>query len=279
MADKNYDAWLQWNVTNRCNLECEYCFSVPPKPNNDIPPIRISELIQTLNKSGKIFRIGFTGGEPFLIPNFVEAVQAISEKHFISINTNLTLPSVKLFAEKINPARVIFVHASFHYLQLNSKKLIENYLQNFLLLKNSGFNIYAEEVAYPPHLGRLKKDAEYLKKLGINLRFGAYYGFYDGKRYPEAYTEEEIADFNLSESEIEKFKQKGNLCNAGFNVGVVYSKGQIKPCFQYHQNLGNVYEEISFNSKLIRCEAEYCGCPMNLYDLFLYRKALSSFPD
>ena len=277
MIKKNYDAWLQWNVTNRCNLECEYCFSVPPKPRNDIPPIKVNELVKTLDKSGLIFRIGFTGGEPFLVPNFIETALAITDKHFISINTNLTLPSVKQFAERINPEKVLFIHASFHYLELISKNLLQTYLDNFRLLKNSGFEIYAEEVAYPPHLQRLEKDAEILSELGINLRFGAYYGFYDGKRYPESYSAEEVERFNLPKSEIEKFRQKGVLCNAGFNVGTVYSKGQIKPCFQYNENIGNVYEGISFKSELIRCEAEYCGCPLNLYDLYLYEKALVQF--
>ncbi len=279
MNKNNYDAWLQWNVTNRCNLECEYCFSTPPKPKNDIPPIRINELIRTLEASGLIFRIGFTGGEPFLVPNFVKAALAITDKHFISINTNLTLPSVKVFADKINPEKVLFIHASFHYSELTAKNLLQTYLDNYSILRNSGFEIYAEEVAYPPHLERLKKDSELLSSLGIELRFGAYYGFYKGRRYPESYSAAEIEEFSLPKSEIDKFKQKGVLCNAGFNVGTVYSKGQIKPCFQYHENIGNVYKEISFKPELIRCNAEYCGCPLNLYDLYLYEKALSEFPD
>ncbi len=274
MNNSKYDAWLHWNVTNRCNLKCEYCFSVPPKPKNDVNRINISKLLATLEKTDKTFRIGFTGGEPFLVPNFVEAVKSITKKHFVTINSNLTLPTVKDFGIKIHHERVLFIHASFHYLELIRKKVLDNYISNFFFLRENGFNVYAEEVAFPPHLERLEKDAERLSKLGIKLKFGAYYGFYNGKRYPESYTDEEIERFNLPKREIEKFRQKGNYCNAGYNVGVVYSKGQIKPCFQYHSDLGNIYEEINFNSELIRCEAEYCGCPMNLYDLFLYNKAL-----
>jgi MoaA/NifB/PqqE/SkfB family radical SAM enzyme len=280
LAEKSkvkYDAWLHWHITNRCNMECEYCFSVPHKPDNDIASIDTNKLLETLSKTNKTFRIGFTGGEPFLVPNFVEAASKITEDHFLSINTNLTLPAVADFAEKINPDKVLFIHASFHFTELQKKNLLEKYTYYFHLLKEKNFNIYAEEVAYPPHLERLEKDAERLKRLGINLRFGAYYGFIGDKRYPESYTEEEINRFNLPRSEIEKFSQKNVLCNAGYNVGVVFSKGQIKPCFQIHENLGNIYESINFNDKLIKCPAEYCGCPMNLYDLKLYKKALNNF--
>ena len=272
-----YDAWLHWHITNRCNLECEYCFSLPHKPDNNIAPIDTEKLLATLSKTKKTFRIGFTGGEPFLVPNFVEAASKITERHFLSVNTNLTLPAVADFAEEVNPDKVIFIHASFHFLELQKKKLIDKYIANFNLLKEKNFNVYAEEVAYPPHYERLEKDANKLRSLGINLRFGAFYGFIGKKRYPESYTNEEINRFNLPRSEIEKFKQKGVFCNAGFNVGVVFSKGQIKPCFQVHEDLGNVYESINFNKNLLKCNAEYCGCPMNLYDLYLYKKALKIF--
>ena len=282
MSGKNkvkYDAWLHWHITNRCNLECEYCFSLPHMPDNDIPAINTKKLLATLSKTNKTFRIGFTGGEPFLVPNFVEAASKITVEHYLSVNTNLTLPAVADFSEKVDPAKVIFIHASFHFIELQKKNLLDKYVYYFNLLKEKGFNIYAEEVAYPPHLARLEKDAEKLGSLGIDLRFGAFYGFIGDKRYPESYTEEEIGRFNLSRSEIKKFRQKDVLCNAGYNVGVVFSKGQIKPCFQIHENLGNIYESINFNDKLIKCDAEYCGCPMNLYDLKLYKQALNFFSE
>ena len=54
--------------------------------------------------------------------------------------------------------------------------------------------------------------------------------------------------------------QKGKLCNAGFNIVKVNPMGNITVCDQIRKNLGNVYEKIKFNEKIIRCPCEYCRC-------------------
>ena len=56
-----YDAELQWYVTNRCNMNCHYCFNANSiaKKFGKIAPINISKLIRTLDKTNKIFKINF----------------------------------------------------------------------------------------------------------------------------------------------------------------------------------------------------------------------------
>ena len=83
-----------------------------------VHPIKIKNLISTINSTAKTFRISFTGGEPTLIPNFVEACRAITQKHYISFNSNLISKNIKRFIEEIEPERVLHIHASFHYDEL-----------------------------------------------------------------------------------------------------------------------------------------------------------------
>ena len=121
-----YDVSLQWSVTNRCNLNCHYCFQFDSeaKRYGEIYKIDIPAVIKTLNKTNKVFRIGFVGGEPFLVPNMVEACTEITKKHYIAFNTNLTSSNIKEFSEKIDPKRVIHIVASLHIKELEKHNLL-----------------------------------------------------------------------------------------------------------------------------------------------------------
>lgn len=270
----NYDAWIHWNVTGKCNFDCEYCFGHSAIGSQKVNSIDIKKLLNTLNKTGRIFRIGFTGGEPFLVPNFVEACNAITQSHFITINTHFTSNRVREFAEQISPERVLFIQAPLHFEELEKKNLIQKYVNNFHLLKKLKFNVFAEAVAYPPITKRLNEYRNYFEKEGIDFTFGAFTGIYNGKKYPESYTDSELKLFDLSENEENKFLQKGNICNAGYNVFAAFSNGNVFPCFQIKQRVGNLYKKISFGKSVIKCPAKYCGCPLNVYDECLFEKAL-----
>ena len=271
-----YDAWLLWVPTYQCNLDCDYC--IVEKIIRYIPNtynINISALKNTLNNSNKIYRIDFTGGEPFLAPNIVELCIELTKKHFIAFNTNLTSKKVKEFAEKINPERVLSIVASCHIKELERRNLLSRYIHNFLLCKNRGFNIRAIEVGYPPLLKESDKYKKFFLEKGIDLTFCPYHGKYKEKFYPDSYSEKELKIFGLTEKHINQFYQYGKLCNAGYNVGIIHPNGDIRYCFLINKSLGNIYEGIKFNDKLTRCPFKYCNCPLNIYDPYLFRKAIS----
>jgi hypothetical protein len=239
--------------------------------------IDISSLIRTLDKTNKIFKIGFSGGEPFLISNFIEACEKLTKRHYISLVTNLTSDKIKEFCEKIDPLRVVHLLASTHIKELERFNLLSRYISNFLMCKKRGYNISAYEVAYPPLLTEAEKYRKFFKEKGIELNFDPFLGNYSGKRYPQAYTEQEIEVFGLnmkSGSYAGTPHQKGKLCNAGYNVGMVGLYGEIRPCISVFDIIGNIYGEIKFKDKLIICPHEFCPCPFNDYDRYLFGKAL-----
>ena len=239
----------------------------------DINIIDIDKLINTLDKTGKVFRVSFTGGEPFLIPNIIEVCIELTRKHYVSFNTNLVLPVMREFAEVIIPDRVLNVHASLHFEELEKKNLFESYISNFKLLAGKGFNIYAEAVAWP---GSDVIAGNYRKLLaghGIEFSFAPYIGKLNDSEFPDSYKAEDFTNYNLNKEQIKWFRQKGEVCNAAFNAGVVFSNGDIYPCFQIKEKMGNVYEDINFNSELTICPAKRCACPLNKYDEYLFSKA------
>lgn len=274
--NQNYNAWLHWDVTKRCNLDCEYCFGKITDTSIKVHAIEIDKLLSTLNKTDKTFRLSFTGGEPTMVPNFVEACKAISAKHYISFNSNLISKNITTFAHEINPDRVLHIHASFHYDELLRKNLLEKFVVNYNLLRDTGFNIYAEAVAYPEFKSDLLSIKNFATKHSINLSFAPFYGNYDGSVYPESYSDEDLELFSISKNDISSYAQKGEICNAGHNVAVVFSNGNVYPCHQIKTKIGNIYEGIDFNTSLVNCPSKKCGCPLNKYDEYLFNKVLDS---
>jgi len=273
---KEYDAMLQWMTDSRCNLRCEYCSTNPSlKENPKLYDIDISALISTLNKTKKIFRINFAGdGEPFLIQNIINIFIALTEKHYISFNTNLTSNKIKEFSEKICPDKVISIVASLHIKELERLDLMDVYISNFLLLKEKGFKIRASVVAYPGLIDEADEYKKFFIEKGIKLRFDPFIGNFKGREYPAGYNEEELNMFGMNRSSMKRYYNKLKLCNAGYNFAVVESNGDVKICMQVHESLGNIYKEIKFKDNMIRCPNDFCVCPLNEYDWPLFEKAI-----
>jgi len=272
--NQHYDAWLHWDVTKRCNLDCEYCFGKITDPTVRVKSIDVERLISTLDKTGKIFRVSFTGGEPTMIPNFLEAVQAITCKHYLSLNTNLVTKNLLKIIGDVDPIKILHIHASLHYDELVKKNLLTRFINNFHSFEEKGFHIYAEVVAYPPTKNRQKALKSIMKKEKIDFEYAPFYGKYDNKSYPESFTESELKLFNLSAEDIRRHFQKGELCNAGYNAAVVFSNGNVYPCHQIKQKIGNIYEHINFSRSLFKCPSKRCGCPLNKYDEYLFKKCI-----
>jgi MoaA/NifB/PqqE/SkfB family radical SAM enzyme len=231
-----------------------------------IAPIRVPALIKSLEKTGKVFRIGFTGGEPFLIPNFVEACAALTKKHFISLNTNFITGETAEFAGKINPQRVVKITASLHIKELERLGLLGKYVEHYHLYLEKGFRLYAQEVAYPALQWEAEGYKKYFHERGVELKFYPFQGYYDGRLYPEAYTSAELRSFGLDRSCLDSFNLKGKACNTGFNAGVVSPAGDIRPCYQRNREIGNIYGKIGFEDKLTTCPFNFCTCPFPAFE-------------
>ena len=155
---------------------------------------------------------------------------------------------------------------------MKEKSLLDKYINNYKVLKDNGFNLVAEAVAYPPDLELIKVYKLILKENGIDLITAPFIGKYDDVNYPKAYTKNDIDTWGFEEERIDYHYQKGELCNAGYSAGVIYSSGDVYPCFQIKEKLGNIYEGINFYDSYKECPAKFCGCPLNKYDPYLFNQ-------
>ncbi len=194
----------------RCNLDCVYCYTYCSslKKSGELHPIDIPALIRTLDATNKIFKIGFAGGgEPFLVPNIIEACMKITKKHYVGFVTNLTCDNIEGFAKKVNLERVFRIGMSIQIKELERHNLIEKVINNFLLCQRKGMNIDARVVAYPALSSEAEKYRIFFKKKGIDIKFKLFYGKYNDKAYPKSYNDEEIEGFSFNRTEINKYYQ------------------------------------------------------------------------
>ncbi len=295
-----YDAVIHWLCDTDCNLTCKYCFGLSNewlqkksmwgegpsaeshwqsgeyKKSGGARPIDSGRLLSVLERTGKIFKIVFTAnhGEPFIIPNFIEACQKITEKHYIALTTNLTLPVVRQFAEKIQPQRVCWIVASAQMEEMERRGLTDQYIKNFLFLEAQGFPVYSQAVAYPPLQSKADRVRKFFKKNGIELKFMPFYGTCEGLEYPKAYNDQQLAVFGLRIEDKEEPDFFGKLCNAGYNSVLALPDGNVIRCTVVDQHLGNVYEDIRFTQQLMECPVKFCPCPVLEYEHELFMKAL-----
>ncbi|ETR68495.1 MAG: radical SAM domain protein [Candidatus Magnetoglobus multicellularis str. Araruama] len=79
---------LYISVTNRCNLNCEYCYdkkSQPPLQEPvDMEPALVESIFKQINKPAYVFVLG---GEPFLNPTAVESILDLCPSR-VNISTN-----------------------------------------------------------------------------------------------------------------------------------------------------------------------------------------------
>ena len=275
-----YDAWLHWYVTMRCFLDCEYCGTNNSgiRFKGDVAPIQIDRLMQALEATGLVFRISFTGGgEPFMVPNLREACQALVGKHFISFNSNLVHKSVGPFFSVMAPDRILQVHASCHIKALERAGLLDLFADNYRLCQQRGIPIHAEEVGHPSLIPEADNYRELFRAKGVALHFGAYAGPYQGKNYPDAYTDGELKVLGLEKTARTAHEtHRGSrvfMCNAGYNVAIVQPNGDIFPCDHIRKRMGNIYEKIEFAPRMRACPVAWCTCPLFDYDPMLFTAA------
>jgi MoaA/NifB/PqqE/SkfB family radical SAM enzyme len=212
--------------------------------------------------------IHFSGGEPFIYPDFFILITHLSKKHTLEFSTNLSF-DVGSFIEKMDPTRVR-LDASFHPEFIGLEKFLEKLSQ----LKNSGFSVSVSFVAYPPQLKEMEAIEARCKKSGIKLIVQLFRGEYKGRIYPEGYTESERElitsygrNFPVNRTQLDyhlnKKQKEERLCYMGKMYGKVYASADVYRCCSTGAlKIGNLLDDEAFRllDEPEPCEVEDCIC-------------------
>lgn len=275
-ADGRPTHHVYWQLNEMCNFSCPYCvwrvvernWTAEHQDGGRCDPERIAECFDA---TGHRWQITLTGGEPFLYRDFVALAQALTRRHIISVNTNLSTSNVVDFARTVSPDRVHAIYANLH--PLERERLpgsVPEFLGRVHLLQDRGFKVTLVYVAYPPLIARMLQDKEQFEAQGVR-RFSirTFRGRYQGRLYPESLTENErrrIRKHAVSRYEPDTVDGKlqfwGKMCVSGHRAFRMDSAGNLTRCNTVTRRYGNLLDGSShFDERPRPCPVRKCECP------------------
>jgi hypothetical protein len=128
-------------------------------------------------------------------PDFVELCEALTEKHYISLNSNMSNRSLLRFAGSIDPSRVSFINAGLHLDEREHRAGIDAFLRHAQELRAAGFRTLVSVVATPSVLERFDEAVKLLEPIGLFPIPKLMRGPFAGAVYPNAYTDADKSRF------------------------------------------------------------------------------------
>ena len=135
-----YQCQIHWQINQRCNFNCPYCFRRLPdddgkNENPDCGKYSPEHIARKFDQTDSVWRIYMTGGEPLLYPHFVELAKALTRRHYIAISTNLSTANAYDLAEAVETERLTSIKANLHILQReNTPDGPKDFFRKFLYL-------------------------------------------------------------------------------------------------------------------------------------------------
>lgn len=298
MSDNKEDTWylgeefessgglsrmVYWQLNNLCNFRCRYCFCGEEKLSAEHPlcgKYSPEHVAKCFSDTGYVWHVHMSGGEPFLYPDFIKLCRCLTKDHHISMNTNLSTSNVRDFADGIDPVKVLFINAGYH--SLGREKIKDGtaqFIERVKLLQYKGFKVVVGYLTYPALFPRMAGEIDELKSQGIkNVNAKVFRGFYNGKKYPAAYTREErdlISKYILDPREMDVLEKKvnffGKLCAAGGEYFKMDPAGNIIRCSSSMKRYGNFFEgKYRLDEGPKPCPMASCNCP---YEGFRYLRS------
>ena len=290
-----YRCFFTWGMHYNCNYNCTYCYAPKPQditfennPNNVARYGKKEKIIDSwkyiYDKYGSS-RIRLDGGEPSIYPNFFEIIKELSKIHRLQMNTNLSF-DVNKFCDVSNP-ETIRVDASLHceYTKL------ETFSEKLSFLKQKGYKLTVSYVGYPDFLENIPLAKKTIERMNIPFLIHPYSGFYEGKQYPQSYTEQDkkfIYDIDCeSKTELvwrqerkSKYRDKKNTDKARKWSEEEIEEFQQEKQKQFEENIktgkykicemGHMYARIYPNGNTYRC----CSSDGNTYLGNLFDKSI-----
>ena len=194
----NYDIEADWKLLNPCNFRCSYCFIAPSQLASKMRCYAsAAEWKAAFAKTGKTWLLHMTGGEPSIYFDFAALCRAVTEDHFMSLNSNLTHGAIAEFARSVDPRRVSFINAGLHLEEREARIGHASFLRHADLLRDAGFPLFVSMVATPTALRRFDEAAQLLRPLGLFPVPKLLRETFEGRQYPGAYTPAEKVRFGV----------------------------------------------------------------------------------
>lgn len=263
-----------------CNLKCHYCYVTAQKQIETGPAIfkyTPEEVARALSieRLGGTCIINLTGGGETLIPVemtlYIKAL--LQEGHYLEVVTNGTIK--KRFDEIAKFPRDLLLRLEFkfslHYLELKRLGMLETFVNNVNLMRDSGCSITIECTPtdeLEPYIDELKKFC--IKNFGAMCQLTIARNDLTGSKevlseksfdkYCELWKQFDSTMFSFKKDIF--LRKCTEFCYAGcWSLYVDMGTGMAKPCYgqMYNQNIfANPDRPIKFNPVGKHCTQPYC---------------------
>ena len=267
-----------WEILLPCNYRCSYCVvhdERTPYLKLDVPEWRtIWERIFSLYGC---CQVRFAGGEPTIYPRYIDLVGMLLRMHTVDVTTNLSF-DVDEWIRRVPPAGIA-ISGSLHLEHTQP----EPFMRKLLTLRDKGNRlISACLVAHPASLARVEPIREMFEKQNILFKIIPFNGEYQGRRYPDAYTDDEKRllglqvekstdalaktlnkqwqDFAKTKPDERNFA--GMPCHMGEMYAKIYSDGTVRRCCHTGMDaLGKITDpEFRLSEGPVPCAVTSCSC-------------------
>jgi selenobiotic family peptide radical SAM maturase len=284
---------LQWHITQACDLHCRHCYDRSTRSHMTFEhAIKIlDDLITFCRKRYVKGSISFTGGNPFLYPNFIEIYRAASERGFsLSILGNpvsrqqleeiVAIQKPGYFQVSLEglPEYNDFIRGEGHFNRIIEflKLLREMNIFSMVMLTLTKDNIrqiiplgeMLRDLTDRFHFNRLSMVGE-----GANLKLpekNGYISFLESyvkatETNPVLGLKDNLFNILRYENGIKTFGGcTGYGCGAAFNFLAVLPDGEVHACRKFPSPIGNVFyqniDEIYGSETAIRYRSGCAEC-------------------
>ncbi len=266
---KAHPVYASMELTYSCNLACRFCYNpvqrrnqgrTKPPPNPGRLPLALEEILSVLDqlRDMGVLYLTLTGGEAILHPDFWAIARAAKERSFaLRIFTNgasLTEASVARLAELGPYCLELSLHgatATTAEALTQVKGSFDRQMRALGWLKERGLRVYLKVVV----TRLVENELEAIKAIGDRFDFPVYFDPVltpsdDGQDYPLELRASDDAirrlysasGLNIGNSPFEREPGRYN-CGVGTGTLHVTPHGDVQPCIQWRQAVGNAREK------------------------------------
>lgn len=269
--------YVKLELTERCDNRCLHCYLNENAGGGFYSDINNIKKVIDVLADAKVFRVIFTGGEPFMVPKKLwEGIDiALKNKIKVSVNTNGNLIKEKDVQKlaRLNVPVLVSLHghkAEIHDKIVGNPGAFDSVVSTLKRMVEYKVHVSVNMVVQKSNLEFVSDTGLFVSSLGIN-KFAA---------TPLSPTRKEHFNISLSvpdvrflANELNSLEKKGvevdilepiplcalsginihskirkRRCTAGFLSAAITPRGDIKACTHSNISYGNIFNEGLFNS-------------------------------
>ena len=236
----------------QCNYSCPYCQYETRTQKGHYFQGPIERWAEAFKKKFGNRNLAFylAHGEPMLGRNWFDVVDMVGAepKWEMRCTSNISASLTRLLNSKVAREGRLNINASFHPTEISREKFLKKILQ----CREHGIEVPVIYTMYPPFFARIDEDFAEFSKHKVLLHVRRFRGEYEGKWYPEAYSDRQMqtlakyCDDATIKYMLSNEPTDGKLSWTGVDFCMIDKDGNVGYCDDYRSDrysFGNLFDD------------------------------------